>query len=206
MRDRSVVGKFASRKLGESNLVLSFIFQKNSDDTNNALLDQDILRYSLVITKGQTPEQIDKDGPNFTQRDLAKWLIKNNLGFIALYEGKDITDSDKIENTQKRVKNRLKGLELIGLVKHRNVKQQKGTGETAVYMFSPYGYVLAWIIESFNPNSRDNANNEIHKWLEIIYRVEEYSSSTIIFYARFFKKCNEKGQFEYIVSLFRSVL
>jgi hypothetical protein len=195
--------------LRDTSVVLSSIFQKNPNNdtyTDNALLDQDILRYSLVIAKDQTPEQIDKDGPNFTHRKLAKWLIKNNSEFVTLYKGRDITDSSKIENTQKRVKNRLKDLEQLGLVNHRNIKQQKGTAEIPVYAYSRSGYVLAWFIESFDPNNKDNANEQIYNWFKIIYRVNEYSASIVIFYARFFKKCKEKGLFEYVVRLFRLVL
>jgi hypothetical protein len=210
LRNSSVVRKFTNRKNGESNLAINSIFQKEEDEdiyTDNALLDQDILSYSLVIAKDQTTEQINKDNPKFTHRDIGKWLIKNNSEYIALYKGKDRTDSEKIDNTQRRVKNRLKDLEVLGLVKqHGETKQQKGTGETPVYGFTRYGYVLAWIIESFDPKSRDKANNEIYKWLEIIYKVNQYSPSTIVFCALFFKKCKEKGLFEYIVSLFRNVL
>ncbi|MGB6534258.1 MAG: hypothetical protein WBF33_39775 [Candidatus Nitrosopolaris sp.] len=210
MRDTSVVRKYTNRKSGESNLAINSIFQKEEDDdiyTDDALLDQDILRYSLVIARDQTPEQIDKDNPKFTHRVVAKWLIKNNSEYIALYKGKDLTDSEKIGNTQRRVKNRLKDLEVLGLVKqHGETKQQKGTGQTPVYAYTRYGYVLASIIESFDPKSRDKANNEIYNWFEIVFRLDEYSPSVIIFYAHFFKKCKEKGQFEYIVSLFRSIL
>jgi hypothetical protein len=210
LRDTSVVRKYTNRKSGESNLAINSIFQKEEDDdiyTDDALLDQDILRYSLVIARDQTPEQIDKDNPKFTHRVVAKWLIKNNSEYIALYKGKDLTDSEKIGNTQRRVKNRLKDLEVLGLVKqHGETKQQKGTGQTPVYAYTRYGYVLASIIESFDPKSRDKANNEIYNWFEIVFRLDEYSPSVIIFYAHFFKKCKEKGQFEYIVSLFRSIL
>jgi hypothetical protein len=189
--------------LRDTSVAINSIFQK----TSNALLDQDILRFSLVITKDRTPDQIDKDSPNFTHRDLAKWLIKNYSEFIALYKGRDVKDDYKIENTQRRVKNRLKDLEILGLVKqHGETKQQKGTGETPVYAYTRYGYVLAWIIESFSPECRDKANNEIYNWFEIIFRVDEYSPSFTIFYANFFKRCKEKGQFESIVSLFRSIL
>src|SRR5215813_1132665 len=66
--------------------------------------------------------------------------------------------------------------------------------------------VLAWIIESFNPNRRDSANNEIYNWLEMIYSIDNHSSSNVIFYAHLFKKCKETGQFDYIVSLFREVI
>jgi hypothetical protein len=209
LRDTSVVRKYTNRKNGESDLAINSIFEKGEDNdiyTDDALLAQDILRYSLVIARDQTPEQVDKDNPKFTHRVVAKWLIKNNSEFITLYEGKDRTDSDKIENTQKHVKSRLKDLEVLGLVKQGKTKQQKGTGQIPVYACTRYGYVLAWIIESFDPKSRDKANNEIYNWFEIIFRVDEYSPSVIIFYAHFFKKCKEKGRFEYIVSAFRSIL
>ncbi|HXP51585.1 MAG TPA: hypothetical protein VN922_16630, partial [Bacteroidia bacterium] len=94
--------------------------QKEEDDdvyTDDALLDQDILRYSLVIARDQTPEQIDKNNPKFTHRVVAKWLIKNNSKYKALYKEKDLTDSEKIGNTQRRVKNRLRDLEVLGLLK-----------------------------------------------------------------------------------------
>ena len=191
----------------ETSIAINSIFQENPDSTytDNALLYQSILRYSLTISNQQSVERIDIDRPTFTHRNLAKWLIENNPEFVALYRGRNVKDSDKIENTQKRVKNRLKDLELLGLVRHGKTKQQKGTAEIPVYVYSRFGYVLAEIIESFNPNKREDANDEIYNWFEIIYRIKEDSPSTTIFYAHLFKKCKEK-QFEYIVSLFRKVL
>jgi hypothetical protein len=203
--DSSIVMKFTSRRSSKSNLVINSIFQKEKDEdiyTDDALLDQDILRYSLVIAKDQTPEQIDKGNPKFIHRDVGKWLIKNNSEYITLYKEKDRTDSEKIENTQKRVKNRLKDLEVLDLVKqHGETKQQKGTGETPVYAYTRYGYVLAWIIESFDPKSRDKANNEIYKWFEIIYKVNRHSPSTIIFCALFLRNVRRRDSLS-ILSVF----
>jgi hypothetical protein len=184
---------------------INSIFQKhvNGTYTDNALLCQYILRYSLVTSKQQSVERIDIDRPTFTHRQLAKWLLKNNPDF---YKGKAVKDSDIIEHTQKRVKKRLKDLELLGLVGHGKTKQQKGSAEIPLYVCSRLGYVLAEIIESLDPNKREKANNEIYDWFQIIYRIKEESPSTTIFYAHLFKKCKEKGHFGYIVSLFRKVV
>jgi hypothetical protein len=183
---------------------LNSIFQKkNGTYTDNALLGQYILRYSLVISNQQSVERINIDRPTFTHRNLAKWLHKYNPDF---YKGRKVKDSDIIESTQKRVKKRLKDLELLRLVRHGKTKQQKGSAEIPLYVYSRLGYVLAEIIESFNPNKRENANDEIYNLFEIIYRIKEDSPSTTIFYAHLFKKCKEKGHFGHIVSFFRKVV
>jgi hypothetical protein len=83
---------------------------------------------------------------------------------------------------------------------------RSGSAEIPVYVYSRFGYVLAEIIEGLDPNKREKANNEMYDWFQIIYRIKEDSPSTIIFYAHLFKKCKEKGQFEFIVTLFRKVI
>jgi hypothetical protein len=114
---------------------------------------------------------------------------------------------DKIENSQKRIKNKLGDLIELGLIKSSGArKQQKGNGTISLYKFTEFGYLLALIIESFDSSKASSVNDEIYNLLQLMFKITENSSSSTILYSNFFKKCKEKGVFGDIVSLLRENL
>src|SRR5438046_236990 len=89
---------------------VNFIFQKdkNGSYTKLALLYQDILGYSIIKIKSNSP-----DSRSFTHRELAKWLLENNNEYINYYKDpstKYYTLNNKIENTQQSMKDKLNDL------------------------------------------------------------------------------------------------
>jgi hypothetical protein len=199
-------------------LFLQSIFQKedNENYSRNAQLYQDMLRYCKITLSRQERlfqgyNNNDDDNNNnhdtnssFTYRELASWLMEgNNEEFKHRYHNKDSQKKDKIENSQKRIKNKLSELIELGLIKSSGSrKQQKGNGTISLYKFTEFGYLLALIIESFDSSKASSVNDEIYDLLQLMFKIKENSSSSTILYSNFFKKCKEKGVFRDIVSLF----
>lgn len=172
--------------------------------TKNALLYQDIFRYLICEKKDQANSGT---GASFTHRDAANWLLRNNLEFINLYKGFDdrTPDDSKVANTQQRVKDRLGDLVSLDLLQVSTIKQKKGNGTTFLYNGTYYGYLIAWVMESFVPAKRDNANNEIYNIFEGILKRTTYSSA--VYKLLLHKKFKEAGVFgTFVVNLMRERL
>ena len=77
-------------------------------------------------------------------------------------------------------------------------------GTTLTYQCTKFGYLLAWIIESFDENcDEDLIQNEIYTLVSDIFTIREYSSASNIFFSKFVKKCNDRKEFKNIIALFR---
>jgi hypothetical protein len=176
-------------------LKLSSIVEKEkSNYTKNALLYQDILRY-LICEKKAT----------FTHRDVAKWLLINNQEFINFYKDSDGHIPNKVENTQQRVKDRLGDLVSLDLIQAGSTKQSKGNGSTFLYNGTYYGYMIAWVLESFVPARRENASNEIYNIFEGVLKQSNYSSA--VYKLLLHRKFKEAGVFgTFVVDLMRERL
>jgi hypothetical protein len=184
-------------------LAISSIFarkDKGGEYTYSASLYQNILRYSLALNQNRS----ENNGLSFTSWEITDWLTTDN---------EDSTverTKDRIENPLKTVKNKLNNLiqlRLLDIMGDRPMA--KGTGATPTYEFTEYGYLLAWIIESFDSKtSQEVICSEIYDLLCNIFTIEDnlISTSSSIFYSKFLKKCKEKGVFENIVILFRDTL
>jgi len=81
---------------------------------------------------------------------------------------------------------------------------KKLEGTTLTYQCTKFGYLLAWIIESFDENcDEDLIQNEIYTLVSDIFTIREYSSASNIFFSKFVKKCNDRKEFKNIIALFR---
>ncbi|HEY6885449.1 MAG TPA: hypothetical protein VI278_15555 [Nitrososphaeraceae archaeon] len=174
---------------------VNYVFRKDENGyyTKPALLYQDILRYA-IFRKKENPSN-----DPFTHRDLATWLMSNNREFIDRYKGssdKHTTINNRIGNTQQRTKDSIKDLVDLGLIlKVGRTKIRTGTGTTQTYVFTDIGYLLALIIEGFNLNSRETADNEIYNLYDSNYKRISSPSSYDIFNWALYKKYKEKGVF-----------
>ena len=199
------------------------IFKKTSDGNydKNALLYQDILRYSIVINTRQEYFCLGNDKSNkdnncsFTHWTIAKWLLENNQEFIDRYSKNSYSDKSKkerIENSQKRVKRKLNDLVNLGLIQIKsNVKQQKGNSTVPIYQHTEFGYFMAWLIEGFQQVSKQSSNSfisfeKLYYYLQLIFPITEDSTASIIFFSKFFKKCKEKELFVNIIYLVKEIL
>jgi hypothetical protein len=185
------------------------IFQKQKGRTiytKKAQLYQSILKYSIT----RKNENTISDKP-FRHWDLAKWLMDNNSEFINRYKDlstKTTKYANRIENTRRRTKdkvNHLVDLELMRIAGHE--KELKGTDTIPVFKYTKMGHFFALLIESYDPNKRANAVDEIYDlFVNSMFSIKENSSSYAIFYNNFFKKSKENNFFGDIIGMFRQIL
>lgn len=97
---------------------ISSIFEKilkendNNGYSDDALLYQDILQYSIIKQKESRDE-------GFTLWEITNWLIKNNIEFVEYYNQIDkrtMNTSNKIRARIDRVEAKVKDLETLRLI------------------------------------------------------------------------------------------
>jgi hypothetical protein len=163
-------------------------------------------RYADVVKmEGQPISRAFKD------RELAKWLHKNNNVFINYYTGdrRTTNNSNRIKNTINNIKPKIANLIRLGLLsKVDEVKQSKGTGMVTRYQFGPFTYLLLSIVRSSNPEPEESA-----KWIEHAYNIyqiiltAEDAPKISIFHSRLFKKFKDRGLFsDFVINLLAETL
>lgn len=123
---------------------LGSIFEKTDGQnyTNDARLFQDILIFCI---------KREQEGKKyFKHRKVAKWLLDYNQEFLDSYKGikAKTTRSNRIANTQERVKSRLDDLAKLDLIRISETAQEKGSGRTNLYEITTYAILLGLLIES----------------------------------------------------------
>lgn len=186
-------------------VAISSIFARRAGDgdyTYSASLYQNILRYSIALKHDKT--NYDQ---SFTWWEITDWLTANKN------DSADKRAKERIENPQKTIKNKLKNLVKLELLKMTEARPiTKGAGTTPTYQFTDYGHLIALIIESFTYKTSQEFTcicDEMYNLLCNIFPVEEdstFSTSTTIFLSKIIKKCKEKGVFDQIVMLFSDTL
>ena len=141
---------------------------------------------------------------SFTSWEITDWLTTNNSNNA--FKRTKV----RIENPLKTVKVKLNNLVQLKLLDIAGTRPMaKGIGITPTYRFNEYGYLLAWIIASFDSKtSIKTICNEIYNLLCNIFTDNDdlYSTSTTIFISKFLKKWKEREVFEDILILFRETL
>jgi hypothetical protein len=154
----------------------NIIFKKNKDwtYTKNALLSQDILRYCI---NGKYKED---DNESFRLWNLTKWLLEVNSEFINHFKDlstRNITKRNRVENRLPRIKLIVKELVNLGIiVQVGTAKETKGTGIVSIFQFTEVGRMMAWIVESMNPDKRTYAENQLYELFQNHYKKEPSSS------------------------------
>ncbi len=175
------------------------VFSKREDGqyTNSARTYQNILEYCLFLRRNQQSE--NGNNHSFTWWEVTDWLTKNTNS------SSHKPTKVRVENRQSTIKKKLQDLidlDLIRISGNRPVK--KGTGTTLEYRCTKFGYLLAWIIESFDENCDEELiQNEIYTLVSDIFTIRKHSSASNIFLSKFVKKCNDRKEFKNIIALFR---
>lgn len=179
------------------------IFEKDKDGnyTKNALLYQDILRYYLTI------KETDSSGNNysFSLWELGMWLLQYNNDFINFYKDpstRNIGYTRRFYNLRGHIKKNLEHLMQLQLIQVSGTRKaaKVDTADIAILKHTELGQILTWLIASINPDNQANANNEIFHLLDsVFFKIKEDSSSSIIFYSNFFRKCRDRGVFDKLV-------
>ena len=141
---------------------LGLIFEKTDAQnyTNDARLFQDILIYCI--------KQDQENKKYFKHRKVADWLLNNNQEFRNMYVGiKAKTNrSNRIANTQDRVKNRLDDLAKLNLLRISETVQAKGRGITNLYEITTFAILLGVLIESilaFDEKTLKSADQRLYQ-------------------------------------------
>lgn len=149
------------------------IFEKDNDtsDSDSALLHQHILSYAIELNKEFPANGIFG---SFTTWQLTGWLIDNYHKYQN--EMKDVpfrnmTRNNKIASKLDGVESKVRSLKLLDLIEEKGpIKASRGKEQTMGLSFTHYGYLLAWIINSFNENRRQASSIQIYKILEFNHK------------------------------------
>jgi len=182
---------------------ITSIFEREDEKnyTDNALEFQYIISYSIVLNK-ECPET-NRDFNQFSVWGLTSWLIDHYPKFrneFRDFSGYGIDKNQKIQAKFDGIETKVKKLAYLDLIEE--IKQYlDGSKEVTYYKFTESGYMLAWIIESFDESKKENANNQIYKTLQ--RNANANPSSYDIFGSIEFKKYKEKGKLD---ELFTNIL
>lgn len=137
---------------------------KGGNYTSQALMYQDILRYSVAELD---PSKQQKSQCSFTLWGVTEWLISHNLEIANEYKNSSaarMTKTNKIQARMGRVKRYIDTLICLGLISEMvRIKETKGEGLIPMYSFTEYGFIVASLIMTLYPDKRLKAINFIHK-------------------------------------------
>jgi len=186
----------------QKNPSIQWIFEKDNDTSeyysDSALLHQRIISYAIELNNEFPANGIFG---SFTTWQLTGWLIDNYHKYQN--EMKDIPFRNmsrynriqaKLDGVESKV-NSLKGLDLIEEKGMR--KASRGEKQTMSLSFTHSGYLLAWIIHSFEEKIRPASNIQIYKVLE--YNYKDRSSSFDLFALTLIKKYRSLDVFEELI-------
>jgi len=184
-------------------MAIDEIFQRQSerdDYKDKTRMYQDILIFGSTIPENK----------EFKLWDLAKYLLHNNEELRDHYKSrlklKKYTESNKIENIQRRVKRNIDDLvDMRLMTKAGEVKEERGTGLIPTYRYTRFGFFLSQVIQSLR--SDINVEAKLYDLIQDILRVQpDYTQSYIIFISNWIKKMYEKGYLGHYISIYREAI
>jgi len=175
------------------------VFSRREDGqyTDSARTYQLILKYCLNLKRNRQFENgVDQ---SFTLWEITDGLTKDNHNLSPK------PTKNRIENRQSTIKKKLHNLVDLKLIRISGSRPaKKGSGTTLTYQCTNFGYLLAWLIKSFDEsNDEELIQNEIHAIVSEIFTIREQTSASNILFSKFVKKCNEIKEFRNIILLFR---
>jgi hypothetical protein len=176
--------------------------EKNGSFSLNSRLYQDILRYFFVVNNNS-----NNDG-TFRFSELANWLIDNNSEIVNYYKdlsSRNTNRSNRVEARKDRIKSKLFDLINLDLIQVSGKTKAK-TIDTNIdlYKYSEDGRVIAWLLQSMDPEKRENADNQIFEIL--CSKLEKNGSTDSLFQVAIFSTMKERGIFGKFADLLRQVL
>ena len=170
--------------------------------TSEAVLYQDIINFCM--------KQDQEGKTNFKHRELANWLLKNNLEYLDFYKGDraKTKKSSRVEHILPRIKDRLRDLSRIDLIRINDTPQEKGEGITNLYQITPFIILLGTLIDSIKTVDKEfMKSSDKHLYELFIKQFAEYPSSLNQFRSRFYPKLLSVDLFtDFIASRLRQIL
>jgi len=159
-----------------------------------------ILRYSIILNSA-CPEN-STDFKQCSVWEIAGWLVDKYPRFQDEFNnpsGWRLAKPNKIQSIFDGVEGKVKKLTYLELMEQGKV--HVGSNAITSYRFTELGYLLAWIIESFNIKQREITNNQIYK---VLQRNSSYNQSSYdVLGSLEYRKYKERGMFD---ELFTSIL
>jgi len=201
------------------------IFEKDDQGsyTDNALLLQDLLRYSLVIN--QLP--LVKTTP-FKLRELQNWIVRNNKQIVDYWNETTRRSktpySNRVHAMEGKINDRFEILQELNLIHQSGTAPaEKVSIQVSSYEYAKAGVLLALIIKSMNltrviaiSKKKDEitdlkrALNKIYRDIRMLfklaYKIRKDSPASEIFYSIFFQKCEDKRFFNKLINRMQHVL
>jgi hypothetical protein len=151
--------------------------------TNEAILYQDIINFCM---------KRDQEGKtDFKHRELANWLLENNLEYLDFYKGTraKTKKSSRVEHILQRIKDRLRDLSRIDLIRISDTPQEKGEGTTELYQITPFVILLGTLLDSIKTIDKEfMRSSDKHLYELFIKQFAEYPNSLNQFRSRFYPK------------------
>jgi hypothetical protein len=168
---------------------LIFARGKNKNYTKEALLYQDILRYSVKELEPSVEY-------SFKLWDITDWLLSNNTEMANDYKSSHMSKSNKIQARIGRVGRYINSLLYLGLIaEYSFTKQSKGQAMIPSYRYTEFGCLIALLIMTLSPEKRHKAIKFIYKFFCKNY--ENNPSSYDKFCLALTNKLLENNLFEY---------
>ncbi len=195
------------------------IFEKEEGKerhTNDALLLQDLLRYSLEIN--EVPSRIDV---RFKKRDLQKWIIRNNKEILEYYHKlskRNTTISNRIHAREARMNDKFETLLHMNLIRPvGTASAEKIKIPVTVYSYTRGGILLALISRTLGLKGviaitkGDTVINKYHNELErifqwiyevfaIAFKANKNPSASEIFHSCLFEQLKIRGLIPVLVN------
>ena len=178
------------------------IFEKYNDTSerysDSALLYQRILSYAIELNYDFPANGIYE---SFTAWQLTGWLIDNYHKFQnekKEFPFRNMTRNNRILNKLDGIESKVRSLKDLDLIEERGMtRASRGKEQTMSISFTQSGYLLAWIIDSFNEEKGRASDNQIHKLLG--YTHKDRSSSFDLFALVLIEKYRSRDLFEELV-------
>jgi hypothetical protein len=181
---------------------IQWIFEKGKSSSkrysDNALLYQRILSYAIKLNNEFPANGIFG---SFTTWQLTDWLIDNYHKYqneMKEIPFKNMTRNNRIANKLDGIESKVKSLKILDLIDEKGVtKASRGKEQTISLAFTHSGYLLAWIISSFNEAKRQVSDIQVYKILE--YNHKDRPSSFDLFALSLIEKYRSLDIFEELV-------
>jgi hypothetical protein len=187
--------------------ILSFnsLFERDEHGQyiEDALLYQMIMKYSIEFLNKGYPENYNQEQPTFTPWILTRWLIENFKPFVEYYNDRSTRNTprrNRIASRIERIRNMIKDLVSLTLIQEDNE-----ANATSYFKYTDSGYLIAWVIQSFDSSKREYALYKIYRIHQVSF--ENKPSSADIFSLSLEKKYVDLGVFDdFVVNPLREAL
>ena len=158
----------------------------------DALLYQMIMKYSIEFLNKDYPENHNQQQPTFTARMLTRWLVENFKPFVEYYKDgftRNTPKRNRIASRIERIRNMINDLVSLTLIQEDNE-----ANATSYFKYTDSGYLIAWVIQSFDSSKREYALYKIYRIHQVNF--ENRPSSADIFSLSLEKKYMDSGVFD----------